>query len=432
MLGEELAPTDAGECTRIVTWYHLSHRPYAKLFPLAGTPRERPFHRDGGALEVDLDGMDPEEIDHLEIGWPTSRLADMTILDTPGISSISAEVSARTQRVLAADDGRVPVADAVLYLLRHTHANDLRFLESFHDDELAHGTPMNAVGVLSRADEIGSCRLDAMQVADRVAKRYEAEPRLHRLCPLIVPVDGLLGFAAASLHEAEFSLLAAIARAPVDDIGELLLTVDRFTSGRTTIPLGKPERVMLLDRLGLFGVRLSVELIRLGSATSSTALAAELTSRSGIQQLRTVLFRQFESRTRLLKARSALAALEELFRRDGCDGAVQLLGRIEEITAGAHEFEEVRLLLDLRSGALALRPDRAAELDRLFGGSGHDPTARLGLPDDAGPDDIRSAALAALATWHGVAEHPLSKRSTQIAAREAARTIEGLLATPPV
>ena len=114
--------------------------------------------------------------------------------------------------MLSAEDGRVPVADAVLYLMRHTHASDVRFLESFHDDELAHGTPMNSVGVLSRADEIGSCRLDAMEVADRIARRYEADPRLRRLCPVIVPVDGLLAHAATTLREAEFAMLATLAR----------------------------------------------------------------------------------------------------------------------------------------------------------------------------------------------------------------------------
>ncbi|HYU86261.1 MAG TPA: hypothetical protein VEK80_15780, partial [Kribbellaceae bacterium] len=96
---------------------------------------------------------------------------------------------------------------------------------------------------------------------------------------------------------------------------------------------------------------------------------------------------------------------------------------------GAHEFQEVRLLSDLRSGATALPPDRREELDRLFGGNGHDPASRLGLPPDAAPDDVRQAALDALATWHGVAEHPLTSRSDRIAARAAARTLEGLLAS---
>ena len=104
-------------------------------------------------------------------------------------------MSARTYRALAPDDDRPAQADAVIYLLRHAHARDMRFLESFHDDELAHGTPMNAVGVLSRADEIGSCRLARWTSRQRVARRYEQDPRLQRVCPIVVPVAGLLGMA---------------------------------------------------------------------------------------------------------------------------------------------------------------------------------------------------------------------------------------------
>ena len=178
ILGDELAPTDAGECTKIVTWYHEGTSPQVTVYPLVGEGVVRPWSRDSGALDVDLGSIQAADVDRIVVSWPTSKLRELTILDTPGIASISADISARTQRVLAAEDGRVPVADAVLYLMRHTHASDVRFLESFHDDELAHGTPMNSVGVLSRADEIGSCRLDAMEVADRIALRYEADPRL--------------------------------------------------------------------------------------------------------------------------------------------------------------------------------------------------------------------------------------------------------------
>ena len=157
------------------------------------------------------------------------------LIDTPGIASISTEVSARTHRALSAEMGRVPVADAVLYLLRHTHSADLRFLESFHDDEVAEGTPVNTVGVLSRADEIGSARLDAMEVADRVARRYQVDARLHRLCPVVVPVNGLLGHAAATLREDEYAALAAVARAPLEMAGDLLLTADRFAIGDSSL-----------------------------------------------------------------------------------------------------------------------------------------------------------------------------------------------------
>ncbi len=431
LLGEELAPTDAGECTKILTWYAEGPAPQVVVHPLSGTPVTRPWTRESGALEVDLGELSAADVDRIEVGWPTSRLRDLTILDTPGIASISADISARTHRVLAADDGRVPVADAVLYLMRHTHASDVRFLESFHDDELAHGTPMNSVGVLSRADEIGSCRLDALEVADRIAQRYEADPRMRRLCPIVLPVDGLLAHAASTLREAEYALLATLARAPREAADELLLTVDRFVQRPTTIPLTELEREHLLDRLGLFGVRMATELIRTGVVRTAGELAAEMGRRSGLDRLRSVLLTQFEQRSRILKARSALAVLVDVLRTDDGPRAAELRAAVEELNAGTHEFEEVRLLDAVRSGMVELAPDKLAELDQVLGGSGHDSASRLGLELEAGPDELRSAALTALSRWQRVAEHPLSSRSAQLAARTAARTLEGLIDALP-
>lgn len=427
LLGEELAPTNAEECTKIVTWYQHSHRPYARMYPLDGEPSERPYARHDGALEVDLGGLSAAEVDHLEIGWPTDKLRHLTVVDTPGIASISADVSARTHRVLSSDEGRVPVTDAVLYLLRHTHSSDVHFLESFHDDELAHGTPMNSIGVLSRADEIGSCRRDAMDVATRVAERYVHEPRLHRLCPLVVPVDGLLGFAATTLRESEFAALTTIARSPRSERDDLLLTADRFAGSATSIPVSPEDRSRLLARMGLFGVRSSEKAIR-DELTSSSELANRLVELSGLNRLRSVLLSQFEERSRVLKARSAVQALDELLRTGGVDKAPVWAGRLEEITASAHEFDEVRLLSDLRSGTVEMADDKAAELDRLLGGSGHDAALRLGLGEEASLEEVTAAASAALSSWRALAEHPLTSRSGRLAARTATRTLEGLLA----
>ena len=428
ILGEELAPTDAGECTKIVTWYARGLSPEVTIHPLSGPPVRAVWSREDGALDVELGERAAADVDHIHVSWPTSRLRELTIVDTPGIASISADISERTHRVMEAEDGRVPVADAVLYLMRHTHASDVRFLESFHDDELAHGTPMNSVGVLSRADEIGSCRLDAMQVADRIARRYESDVRLRRLCPIIVPVDGLLAHAASTLREAEFAMLAKLANGPGQEVDELLLTVDRLATRRTGIGLTELEREHLLDRFGLFGVRLGVELIRSDVVSTSTELASELSDRSGLDRLKTVLTRQFGQRSRVLKARSALAILTDVLTAEGTAEAAAALGAVERLRAGTHEFEEVRLLGSLRSGGLDIKPERLAELDQILGGSGHDPESRLGLEPGSTSEQIRAAALAALATWQRLAEHPLSNRNVQVAARTASRTLEGLVA----
>lgn len=75
-------------------------------------------------------------------------------------------------------------------------------------------------------------------------------------------------------------------------------------------------------------------------------------------------------------------------------------------------------------------PERhVAELDRLLGGSGHDPANRLALPEHPTTQDVTTAALDSVAHWQRLAEHPLSSCNLQVAARGATRTLEGILAT---
>ncbi|HYN94198.1 MAG TPA: dynamin family protein [Pilimelia sp.] len=430
LVGEELAPTDAGECTRIVTWYSDGPAYRVRVHLTGAAPELRPFDRVAGALRITL-GRPAEEVDHLEVQLPSRRLREHTLIDTPGLASLSTEVSFRTTAFLAADDDRAAEADAVVYLLRHMHGSDLRFLEAFHGDDLARGSPINAVGVLSRADEIGGCRLDAMAAAGAVAERYHGDERLRRLCPVVVPVAGLLGLAAATLREEEYRQLSTVAAAPTAEVVELLLTADRFAAGDTPIDVSERDRRQLLARLGLFGVRLAVHLLREGTVADSAALARELTARSGLDRLGEILAAQFTGRSRVLKARSALAALDAVLRAApaGAAGVVgPLLAEAEGIRASAHEFVELRLLHLLRSGRLPGRPEQLADLERVLGGSGAEPAARLGLPGDAVPERLLTAAGEALGRWQRLAEHPLTGRELRTAARAAARSCEGILA----
>jgi hypothetical protein len=422
LVGEELAPTDAGECTRIVTWYRDGITYRVRAWPAEGPPVAVGFHRDRGALEIDLSGVPGGAVGRLEVEWPSARLREMTLIDTPGIDSVHDDVSQRTFDALAPGDDRPAEADAVLYLMRHMHGGDVRFLESFHDDELAHPSPVNAIGVLSRADEIGACRPDAMESAGRIAARYRAEPKLRRLCQTVIPVAGLLAQAGATLVEAEFRALGRLAELPADDRELLLLSVDRFVVDDPVLPVTAVEREDLVARFGLFGVRQAVTLIASGTTATSGGLSAALLELSGIGPLREVLISQFGERAAVLKARSALAVIESLI--DPADDA--LASEVERITASAHELVEIRLLNQLRLGGLRLRPAETADLERLIGGGS--PAARLGLSEEAGGSEVQAAALEALGRWQSRAESPMSNQAVKDAARAVVRTCEGLLA----
>jgi hypothetical protein len=426
LVGEEIAPTDAGECTRIVTWYQDGQVPRVMMYPRTAQPRQLTINRTGGALSFDLHGTPVEDVDKLEVQWPSQSLRTQTLIDTPGIASLSRDTSARAGAFLAPEDAPTQ-ADAVIYLMRHLHATDVRFLESFFDQGVARATPINTIGVLSRADEIGVGRLDALSSARRIARRYRSDEKIRGLCQTVVAVAGLLAQTGRTMRQDEFTALSTLSELPRSDIDGMLLSVDRFS--RTELDaLDSESRARLIERFGLFGVRLSTTLIRQGM-TDPNQIAAELVKRSGLDELRSVLSTQFAERRDLLKARSALLAIDLVLSREPRQAAAPLAAEMERILAGAHEFAELRLLTTLRAGAVKLPVEALQEAERLLGGDGGSAAARLGLEPDAQPDEMWAAAIDAATRWQRRAESPMSTRAVSDVARLVVRSCEGILAS---
>jgi hypothetical protein len=427
LVGEPLAPTDEGECTRIVTWYHDGVTYRVTMHPRDGEPVPLKFRRVDEALDIDLGGFAPDGVERLDVEWPSASLKTVTLIDTPGIGSLSGAPSASTAEFLTPGEHRETAADAVLYLMKHLHATDVDFLSAFHDEEVSQATPVNAIAVLSRADEVGGGRLDSLESAARIAGRYAHDPKVRRLAQTVLPVAGLLAETGETLREAEYQAITTLAKAAAPDVDRLLVSADRFGNADAHVGLTTMERQAVLDRLGLFGVRLAIALVRDGQATNSDALAKELVARSGLPELRGVLLAQFAERRDLLKARSGLLAVETMVHAEPVSGADELLMRAEQIGAGAHELAELRLLTMLRSGAVDAKPDDLVAMERLAGGDGAAVSARLDLPADADEGAIRDAAAKQLARWQKRAESPMASRETVDAARLLVRTCEAIL-----
>ncbi len=99
LVGENIAPTDATEATRIVTWFRHGPIPKVTANHLGGRRSNVPIARDGG-LTFDFGRLDANDIVDLDVEWPAAELIDATIIDTPGTSSLSRDVSERTLRLL--------------------------------------------------------------------------------------------------------------------------------------------------------------------------------------------------------------------------------------------------------------------------------------------------------------------------------------------
>lgn len=428
LVGERLAATGASECTRLVSWYRYAPSYQVRAFDRDGRVWNPPFRKTENGLEIEL-AQRAEDIDFLDIGWPAKRLANVIFIDTPGLGSLHHENSSRTHGLFE-DPERPSQVDAVVYLMRHAHANDISFLEGFRDGGLPDHSPINSVAVLSRADELGGGRLDAMQSAARIAARYRNDPRLRPLAGYVLPVAGLLAETACTLTEDDLQALRTLITED-DALDELLLSVDRFRDPDLN-PLSEELRELLLDRFGLFGLRFSIQALEQGRVRTAGELASELLTCSGLFELQRTIADRFLRHSRPLVARSALLELrsiERSLRERGTSAAFPMAREIEHIGASAHELAELNLAHLLASGFVQLDDGELIEAARVVDET--HPTARLGLAEDASDEMRRSAALSAIGRWRQLAANPINDRMTTYACEVVVRSLEGIYASIP-
>lgn len=428
LLRERLAPTDAGECTRFVCVYRHGQAYDVGAELKDGRRIGLPFSRGEDTLNIDLEAA-PAPIERLDIAWPASALSNVTLLDTPGIGSTDEAVRLRVAGYLAGQDHSLTTdADAVIYVMRHLHATDVKFMEALHSETIVSASPVNAVAVLSRADEVCGGRADAMVSASRIAARYRADPTLRASVADVVPMAGLLAETGATLRESEMTWLRTLAAADSAEIDSLMLSVDRFRRPGVG-PLMPEVREILLTRLGLFGLRFAVDAIAHRRCDTAVALSRALTEISGITALRDLIDEYFVSRSQRLKARSALLQLSALARvAEEFDARVGRLitQTVETLASTAHELAELRLLHLALTGAAGLDEAELAAIRDIV--SEKPLPGRLGLAADASADEQRTAALRWVAHWRERGASPVISRDLATASEIAARSYEGVYA----
>jgi GTP-binding protein EngB required for normal cell division len=423
LVGERIAPTDETECTQIVTWY----REGASIVTARlddDESRQLPYQRSpDGALQVQLGDLRASEIQSLVVDWRSPTLRRLWLIDTPGIGSLTAEHEERTSRFILSGRADLDTADAVVYLTQHLHKDDRRFLEAFHDDELAHPSPVNTIAVLSRADEVGCGRMDSLSIAEEISAELRADPQIRHLAQTVVPVSGLLAETAAIIRQSDYDDLVNLARAHSDD-RLFLVSADRYLNAQDAqVPTERRRR--LIELLGMYGLRVAMAWIADGQITRASHLAAALRSISGLDRLEQELEQRFGARAGVLKSRWALARAEAVLRNvEAGDNRDRYLGEIERISSTSHEFAEIRLLDQLRTVDLGFTPEEVALAERLIGSEGSSAAARLDLPPDTAPSAVRDAALEALQRWRRRAEHPRTSRVGAYAASTLAETCE--------
>lgn len=423
MIGRRVAPTAAGECTRVVTQFRY------------GTgDRVEVVRRDGSRVALPLDeaGMIPlrlgvprAEISFVDVTLATDNLRTMTVVDTPGLSSTNAPVSQGARRALLGEDldddsaGAIRGAEAVVYVFTQAvREDDRQALETFQvaSAQLA-SNPINAVGVLNKADKLVAGPADPWPVAGPLAVGQAR--LLHRVVCDVVPAVGLLAETteAGRLTAADCEALRRLTGLDAAERGLLLASVDLFTGRDCPVPRDRRQRLLTL--LDLYGIGFAMAQLARQPRLASGELVRLLYQASGFPRLRHTLDEVFRWRVDAIKAGWALATLQRVAgqagRTAGCAGDRDLLRSAIERVLRQPEYHRLRLLevaQQVSMGTVELPEPLERELTRLALST--DPGWILGLPG-ASSQALAEAALEAATRWRVYAVAGASPAQARVA-----------------
>lgn len=463
LIGRRVAPTDVGECTRLVTRFQYGTVDRIEVVMKNGSRTTIPFAPDGG-IPSDLAGLGGGQglaaVSHLEAYLTSALLSDVTVIDTPGLGSMDAASVARTEALLGAtgatpgdlhepaepahpaaepatagaeagaldqvSEFAVAGAEAIVYVFTQSvRSDDTKVLAAFTAATASRDAgPVNALAVLNKADtvqpddteeSVGGVRSPGAiwKAAERLAQSQAAvlRPRVAD----VLPMNGLLAETAETGAFTSSDAEALRALAGVDEalFGAMMMAGDLFTS--LEAPVDSPTRVRLLQLLDLYGIRQAVDIVRAEPTVSAGELRRRLLARSGLEEFRRRLGEVFRLRSDGIKASAALASIGALAastadpheRQRVHDGIEMLLQRPE-----AHQLRLLEALTLVSSGAVSMDPELAAEILRL-GGSTR-PDEQLGLVGRRGAE-LQAAALERAGWWRSFASFGATPGQSRVA-----------------
>ena len=290
LIGRRVAPTDIGECTRLVTRFSYDALDRVEVIFTDGTKQVLPFD-DEGMIPAEL-GVDLDKVSHLEAYLTNAVLRELTVIDTPGLGSLDAGSVARTEQVLdPVSANAVAGAEAVLYVLTQSvRADDREVLAAFTAATASRDAgPVNALAVLNKADTVVAESVagsdgNVWQAASLLARR-QAEVLGTRVAD-VIPVIGLLAESAETgrFTSADAYALRDLAQLDEATTSTMLVSAELFATWDAPVPAA--TRARLLACLDLYGIDCAITAIRDQPNITTGSLRRLMLDLSGLAEVR--------------------------------------------------------------------------------------------------------------------------------------------------
>ncbi|MCZ4521191.1 50S ribosome-binding GTPase [Rhodococcus ruber] len=299
LIGAPIAETAALEATNVVTVYENGAPSRADVVGIDGSRRSVVLEH---GRRADL-GVPASEVGYVHRFLPSDALADVTLIDTPGLATLTVENEQATHRALI--DGYEQTraasvdADAAIFLFDSTpRADEMKFLRQLGF------TPLNTLGVLSRADSFGEGALGRVDPIEHARSHaVSLATTLASSVATVIPISGLLAETSHTgrITESDARALHRLAHLQPLELFDLMESDD-------PAPLDAATRDRLLDLIGEYGMVGG----RGPAGAGAYSLSQWLVARSGVDPLREVLNTALRDFATLHRANRVLSELDSL------------------------------------------------------------------------------------------------------------------------
>lgn len=353
-------------------------------------------------------------VSYIEVAYNNEILKTINIIDTPGLDSFYGTDSQNTIDFL----NKVNPDAVIMLFSKSISADTLSVIEEFRQGVGAGLSPINAMGVMSKIDNIWASDPDLIPLkeAKKISARLMSVENVKNTLFDIFPISALVALSASIISESDWRLFHELAKIDEDTWEDMLVTEKRFIEEYNDVPISVHERKEIRDKFGRYAISLIVDSINRDGNISLDNAREELLNKSGFSDFIGVVKSHFGERSILIKSYSLIFSLSTKCRlkfkelsskSDNPQAAAaivklqRVIGIVDElIRVLTVEFNVVGVMKDVYEGRIrGVKSGELEELRRVNGEFGSSCIERLDLDKAEHPSVLMQMASKRLGHW---------------------------------
>jgi hypothetical protein len=415
ILGKKVLFTDVQEATYTACWFRYSDTHRLIVHFADNTEMEVPFNE----LKYwsSWEGRKNKNIDKkykwLTIMFPSPLLKMMDLIDTAGLNAATGEnsdsgiTSEDVQNTL--DLLKSAEVEAFIYAYKGVpQVQDLAILKKYNSSAL------NAVGVLTRADDQLKPDDDPIKLKFAMCERHSAE--LKGEVYNVLPTAARMAEGIVQTDETVMSILKKLATADTEILRSKLISEDTFLkNGVDGVGTTTEERKKVIGFFGKNGLFIVTQAVKNGLECEE--LINRIYAISGVDKVRERVHNHFGNHAYLLRLEFVLRRIEKLIgtiRRENRNnpdnaGVIHICNQIRDKLNEWQRreellFMELSILRSYYTGAIIFTsPELEEQFMQITGEYGSNCEARLGYGEgSATVREMKNEVERRIGIWHGI------------------------------